>query len=99
MHLAMTRWMISLRRSEGRCHLRRGDARHALTCSASQQRRFPVGDRRNTLRIVASPNGRNGSLTIAMDASVCSAALQVGEHIAHELVPAPRSHGAEELEC
>ena len=53
-----------------------------------QQRRFPVGDRRDALRIVASPDGRDGSLQIAADALIYSATLQLGQHIAHELSPA-----------
>lgn len=52
-----------------------------------QQRRFPVGDRRDALRIVASPDGRDGSLRIAADALIYSATLQLGQHLAHELSP------------
>jgi redox-sensitive bicupin YhaK (pirin superfamily) len=52
-----------------------------------QQRRFPVGDRRDALRIVASPDGRDGSLRIAADALIYSATLQLGQHVAHELSP------------
>ena len=52
-----------------------------------QQMRLPAVHRRGALRIVASPDGREGSLRIAADALIYSATLRAGQHIAHELSP------------
>jgi redox-sensitive bicupin YhaK (pirin superfamily) len=39
------------------------------------------------LCIVASPDGRQGSLRIHRDALVCSSVLDPGHHLIHELLP------------
>jgi quercetin 2,3-dioxygenase len=52
------------------------------------QRAFPEKDRQNRLRVVASPDGRDGSLTIHQDAEVFLATLAAGERVTHELTPA-----------
>jgi redox-sensitive bicupin YhaK (pirin superfamily) len=54
------------------------------------QRAFPEEERRGELRVVASPDGREGSLTIHQDAEVRLASLAAGERVTHEL--APRRH-------
>jgi quercetin 2,3-dioxygenase len=51
------------------------------------QRAFPEEERRGKLRVVASPNGRDGSLTVHQDAQVLLASLAAGERVAHELAP------------
>jgi redox-sensitive bicupin YhaK (pirin superfamily) len=48
-------------------------------------RRFTVADRRGRLCVVASPDARRGSLRIHQDALVCSAVLDPGQHVVHEL--------------
>ena len=53
--------------------------------STSQQKLFPLGQRRNTLCVVASPDGRRGSLPILQDALVCSSVLDPGRHLIHTL--------------
>lgn len=55
---------------------------------ACEQRRFSAAERRGGLRIVASPDGRGGSLHLDQDTWIYSALLAPGQHIAHELVPA-----------
>src|SRR5947209_11283362 len=50
------------------------------------QRAFPEGERRGRLRVVASPDGRDGSLTIRQDAEVFLASLD-GQEVTHELRP------------
>jgi redox-sensitive bicupin YhaK (pirin superfamily) len=52
-----------------------------------EQKRFAGGDRRNGLCMVASPDGRGGSLQLRSDALIYSAMLQLGQHVVHELPP------------
>ncbi len=49
------------------------------------QRAFPAGERQGTLQVVASPDGRDGSLTIHQDAEVLLASLAAGERVSHDL--------------
>jgi hypothetical protein len=51
------------------------------------QMRFTTAQRRGGLCVVASPDGRRGSLHIHQDALVCSALLDPGQHVVHELPP------------
>ena len=57
-----------------------------LDCG-QEQRLFPLAERRGVLRIVASPDGRKGSLRVHTDALVYSAILDVGQHLIHALGP------------
>ena len=50
-----------------------------------EQRAFAHKDRQNALRLVASREGRNGSVTIHQDADVYAAALDPGRSVTHEL--------------
>ena len=52
-----------------------------------EQKAFPPEDRRNTLRLVASPDGRDGSLSIRQDARLYLGALDDGTEAAHPLGP------------
>ena len=52
-----------------------------------EQKRFGAAQRRGGLCIVASPDGRRGSLRLHQDALVYSAMLVSGQHLVHELVP------------
>jgi len=54
---------------------------------AHEQKRFTAAQRRNELCVVASPDGRKGSLRIHLDALVCSSILDPGHHLVHELLP------------
>lgn len=61
-----------------------------LDCT-SEHTLFPVAERRGSLRIVASRDGRRGSLRLDQDALVYSAILEVGLHLVHELKPGHRA--------
>lgn len=52
-----------------------------------EQKRFASAQRHNVLCVVASPDGRQGSLRIHQDALVCSSVLDPGHHLVHELLP------------
>ncbi|MEX2015737.1 MAG: pirin family protein [Candidatus Hydrogenedentales bacterium] len=49
-----------------------------------EQRMFPESERRGQLRLVVSPDGRDGSLTIGQDASLYAGLLEGPERIRHE---------------
>src|SRR5262249_51571104 len=51
------------------------------------QKAFPDEERRGTLRLVASPTGEHGSLTIRQDARLYLSTLRAGETVAHALQP------------
>lgn len=53
---------------------------------AREQKHFAAAERHNTLRCVASPDGRQGSLRILPDALICSSLLDPGHHLIHELL-------------
>lgn len=50
-----------------------------------EQKHFTEADRQNQLRLVASPDGRDGSLTIHQDASLFAGLLESGKVVAHDL--------------
>lgn len=57
-----------------------------LEC-AHEQQRFAAAQRHNALCVVASRDGRKGSLRLLHDAVVCSSVLDPGRHLVHELFP------------
>ena len=52
-----------------------------------EQKAFAESERLNRFRLVASPDGVDGSLTIQQDARVFLATLSHGESISHEMAP------------
>lgn len=54
-----------------------------------EQKKFPDAEKRRVLRLIASPDGRDGSVTIHQDACLYAATLARGEEVAHPL-PAGR---------
>jgi quercetin 2,3-dioxygenase len=54
---------------------------------AHEQRHFTTAQRRNALCVVASQDGRKGSLRVHQDALIYSALLDPGHHLVHELSP------------
>lgn len=52
-----------------------------------EQRAFPEEERLNRLRLVASPDGQDGSLVIRQDARLYLATLDGGREVRHELTP------------
>lgn len=55
-----------------------------------EQTLFPAEEKRGRLRLVASKDGRDGSVTIHQDAALYAALLAVGESARH--APAPGRH-------
>src|SRR6516165_2991623 len=49
------------------------------------QKNFPEADKRGNLRLVASPDGRNGSVQIRQDNDLYATLLGEGESVRHEL--------------
>jgi len=52
-----------------------------------EQRAFPAAEEEHHLRPVATPDGRDGSLTIHQDATLFLATLKPGQHVLHRLRP------------
>ncbi len=52
-----------------------------------EQKAFPEEERRGALRLVASPTGERGSLTIHQDVRLYLATLTAGQTVAHTLKP------------
>jgi redox-sensitive bicupin YhaK (pirin superfamily) len=52
-----------------------------------EQKNFPEAERNAALRLVASPDGRDGSLTIHQDALVFLSSLKKGDEVTHTLRP------------
>ena len=52
-----------------------------------EQKAFPDADRRNRLRLVASPDGRDGALSIRQDAELYLGSLDEGADVSHALAP------------
>jgi redox-sensitive bicupin YhaK (pirin superfamily) len=52
-----------------------------------EQREFPKHERKNRLRLVASPDGRDGSLTIRQDARLFLATLDGERSVTHPVAP------------
>lgn len=50
-----------------------------------EQRSFPVGEKLGKLRLVASPDGKDGSVTIHQEAKLYASLLKPGEEVKHEL--------------
>lgn len=55
-----------------------------------EQKHFPLAERRGLLRLVASPDGREGSLLVHQDVQMYSSLLYRGTHLIHELSPGRR---------
>jgi len=56
-----------------------------------EQKRFSGAQRHNVLCVVASPDGRKGSLRILQDALIYSSIVDPGHHLIHELSPGRRA--------
>jgi redox-sensitive bicupin YhaK (pirin superfamily) len=50
-----------------------------------EQKKFPDSEKQDTLRLVASPDGADGSLTIHQDARIYLATLHEGTSVRHDL--------------
>jgi redox-sensitive bicupin YhaK (pirin superfamily) len=56
------------------------------------QREFPAEEKRGRLRVVASPDGRDGSVPIHQDATVLAALLEPGAAVDYPLAPGRRAY-------
>jgi redox-sensitive bicupin YhaK (pirin superfamily) len=56
-----------------------------------ETKRFSIAERRGLLCVIASQDGRDGSLRIGSHAQVCSAVLESGRHLAYELAAGSRA--------
>jgi quercetin 2,3-dioxygenase len=56
-----------------------------------EQKAFSEADRRGKLRLVASPDGRDGSVSVHQDASVYAGLLEPGDRAAHQVRPGRHS--------
>lgn len=52
-----------------------------------EQKRFPLDEQQNRLRLVASPTAAEGSLKIHQDAQIFLSQLQEGQQVAHDVAP------------
>ena len=50
-----------------------------------EQKSFPTEDKQGKLRVIASPDGENGSVTINQDAKLYVSLLAPGQRVTHEL--------------
>jgi len=52
-----------------------------------EQKTFPPETRRGKLRLVGSPDGREGSLTVGQEVTIYASVLEPGEEVQHRLAP------------
>jgi quercetin 2,3-dioxygenase len=52
-----------------------------------EQRAFPESEKRGKLRLIASPDGQDGSVTINQDARLYATQLKPGQQVRHDLSP------------
>jgi len=57
-----------------------------------EERRFASEEKRGRLRLIASPDGRDGSVTIHQDACVYSTVLDGAHRVVHRLPPGRRAY-------
>lgn len=53
----------------------------------AEQKLFPAAERKGIFRLVASPDGREASLTLHRDVRIYSSLVHQGNHLIHELAP------------
>jgi redox-sensitive bicupin YhaK (pirin superfamily) len=58
---------------------------------SQEQKRFSTAQRRGVLCVIASHDGRKGSLRVQQDVLMCSALLEPGQHVVHELTQGRRA--------
>ncbi|MBD2042794.1 pirin family protein [Microcoleus sp. FACHB-672] len=52
-----------------------------------EQKTYSTAEKRNQLRLIASPGGQDGSVTVHQDAKLYASVLDAGEKVVHELSP------------
>lgn len=72
--------------TEGLHFLQIGLLPHSLDLAPSyEQRYYPLAERQDKLRLIASPDGSNGSITIHQDAWLYTALLSAEQQVSHRL--------------
>jgi hypothetical protein len=56
-----------------------------------EQKTFSATDKRGRLRLVASPDGRDGSVVVHQDVKIFAALLNAGEQVTHKVPPGRRA--------
>jgi redox-sensitive bicupin YhaK (pirin superfamily) len=57
-----------------------------------EETRFDAASKRGALRLIASPDGRDGSVTIHQDATIYAVLLDGAERVTHRLAPGRRAY-------
>ncbi|MGH8633525.1 MAG: pirin family protein, partial [Burkholderiales bacterium] len=57
-----------------------------------EEKNFSPADKKGQLRLIASPDGREGSVTVHQDALVYAALLEGKDAVAHRLAPGRRAY-------
>ncbi|MBI2316314.1 MAG: pirin family protein [Betaproteobacteria bacterium] len=57
-----------------------------------EQKHFDAASKRGRLRLIASPDGREGSVSIHQDACVYASLLDAGERVVHAIAPGRRAY-------
>ncbi len=57
-----------------------------------EEKQFGPAEKKGQLRLVASPDGREGSVTIHQDASVYASMLEGKDSVTHRLAPGRRAY-------
>ena len=57
-----------------------------------EEKHFDAASKRGRLRLIASSDGRDGSVTIHQDASVYAALIDGAEHVSHALAPGRKAY-------
>ncbi len=57
-----------------------------------EEKRFADADKKGRLRLIASPDGRDGSVTIHQDAYLSATLLDKGDAVAYELAPGRKAY-------
>lgn len=52
-----------------------------------EQKTYSTAEKRNQLRLIASPQGRDGSVTVHQDVNLYASVLEAGNKVVHELSP------------
>ena len=57
-----------------------------------EEKRFEANDKKGRLRLIASPDGRDGSVTIHQDSLVYAGIMEEGDSVRQELTPGRRAY-------
>lgn len=52
-----------------------------------EQKTYSTAEKRGQLRLIASPQGRDGSVTVHQDVNLYASVLEAGDKVVHEIIP------------